>query len=84
MARRDAGDVLSGIVFDILKGTVMLTGLAAIGVYNLLKTPTMEKLRRLTPEEDWGHAIEAIPCPACQAENESGASQCYMCGQVLR
>jgi len=58
MARRNhPEDVIGEMILTgvIAAGTIAI--LAGIAIANWLKTPTLEKLRRLTPQERWGEFI---------------------------
>lgn len=57
MRRNRPEDVIGDIVLTgfLVAGTIAV--MAGIAIANWLKTPTEEKLRRLTPQEDWGEFI---------------------------
>ncbi len=57
MRRNQPEDVVEDIVVTsvIVAGTIAI--MAGIAIANWLKTPTDEKLRRLTPQETWGEFI---------------------------
>lgn len=79
-----AGDAIGQIVLDVIKGVLWVTMMLVVGLYNLLKTPPLKKLQRLTPKEGWGDKIEGVVCVRCQTENQYGRTHCFACGQEYR
>ena len=57
MRRNQPDDVIGDIVVTgvLVAGTIAV--MAGIAIANWLKTPTLEKLRRLTPHQRWGEYI---------------------------
>lgn len=76
--RNHLDDVIGDMVLTgfLVAGTIAV--LAGIAIANALKTPTLEKLRRLTPAEQWGALVPGRLCPGCGAPRVS-AGACPIC-----
>lgn len=70
---------------DILITGVALAGLIAVAIgvaiAELLRTPTEEKLRRLTPSDNWGEWVASPSCPHCRGRGQAQTSYCPRCGR---
>lgn len=82
--RRSQPDEMVG---EALATGVMIAGLIAIAIgvaiAELLRTPTEEKLRRLTPSDDWGEWVNSPSCPHCRSRNQPQTGYCPRCGRSL-
>jgi hypothetical protein len=66
---------------------LFVIGLLVFGSYRLLRhlidIPLETQLRQLERPPQWGMQIEAVNCPQCLAQNETGTEVCYQCGLIL-
>lgn len=85
MARYYRRNQADEVAADILGAGVVVAGLIAItigmAIAELLRTPTEEKLRRLTPSDDWGEWVSSPSCPHCRSRNQPQTGYCPRCGR---
>lgn len=87
MARYHRRNQPDDLIEDMVVDGVLIAGLIAVAIgvaiADLLRTPTEEKLRRLTPQERWGGLISSRSCPQCRTMTEAEAGHCLTCGHRL-
>ena len=80
--RRSSVDAMAE---DMVMTGVAIAGLIAVAIgvaiAELLRTPTEEKLRRLTPPDTWGEWISGLRCPHCRNANQLQTGYCPRCGR---
>ena len=85
MSRYYRRNLVDGMAEDVLISGVAIAGLIAVAIgvaiAELLRTPTEEKLRRLTPPETWGEWISSPSCPHCRSRNQLQTGYCPRCGR---
>ena len=86
MGRRssDPGDMLAGIVGEMILGIFAFIGIGIVWLWNALKPTPEQKLQEMKPQDQWGETVQAITCPQCKTENEPSVSHCFSCGFRLR
>jgi hypothetical protein len=87
MRRYYRRDPIDEMAEDMVMTGVIIAGLIAVAIgvaiAELLRTPTEEKLLRLTPADNWGEWVASPSCPHCRSHQQVQTGYCPRCGRSL-